>query len=111
MSWTQVYDPAGYWWLSTLIAALPIIVLLGLLAGLRVRAHLCAVAGAATAVIVAILAFKMPAVLAVSSFFYGSAFCLLKIVWIVIESVFLYDFSVVTGQYEIMKQSFVAITP
>ena len=111
MTWTQVYDPAGHWWLSTLIAALPIIVLLGLLAGLRVRAHLCAVAGAATAVIVAILAFKMPAVLAVSSFFYGAAFGLLKIVWIVIAAVFLYDISVATGQFEIMKQSVAAITP
>ncbi len=111
MTWTQVYDPLGHWWLSTLIAALPIIVLLGLLAGLKVRAHLCAVAGASTAVIVAILVFKMPALLAVSSFFYGSAFGLLKIVWIVIAAVFLYDISVETGQFEIMKQSVAAITP
>ncbi len=101
----------GHWWLSTLIAALPIIVLLGLLGGLRVRPHLCAIAGASTAVIVAILAFKMPALLAVSSFFYGSAFGLLKIVWIVIAAVFLYDISVDTGQFEIMKQSVAAITP
>ena len=111
VTWTQVYDPAGHWWLSTLIAALPIIVLLGLLAGFKVRAHLCAIAGAVTAVIVAIVAFKMPAVLAVSSFFYGSAFGLLKIVWIVIAAVFLYDISVATGQFEIMKQSVAAITP
>src|SRR5438067_1749072 len=111
MSWTQVYDPAGYWWLSRLIAAIPIVVLLGLLAGLRVRAHLCAIAGAATAVLVAIVAFKMPALLAVSSFFYGSAFGLLKIVWIVIAAVFLYDISVDTGQFEIMKESVAAITP
>jgi len=111
VTWTQVYDPTGHWWLSTLIAALPILVLLGLLAGLRVRPHLCAIAGASTAVIVAILAFKMPALLAVSSFFFGSAFGLLKIVWIVIAAVFLYDISVVTGQFEIMKQSVAAITP
>jgi lactate permease len=111
VTWTQVYDPTGHWWLSTLIAALPIIVLLGLLAGFKVRAHLCAIAGAVTAVIVAIVAFKMPAVLAVSSFFYGSAFGLLKIVWIVIAAVFLYDISVATGQFEIMKQSVAAITP
>ncbi len=111
MTWNQNYDPLGHWCLSTLIAALPIIVLLGLLAGLKVRAHLCAVAGAATAVIVAIVAFKMPALLAVSSFFYGSAFGLLKIVWIVIAAVFLYDISVETGQFEIMKQSVAAITP
>ena len=111
MTWTQVYDPTGHWWLSTLIAALPIIVLLGLLAGFKVRAHLCAIAGAATAVIIAIVAFKMPAVLAMSSFFYGAAFGLLKIVWIVIAAVFLYDISVATGQFEIMKQSVAAITP
>ena len=111
MTWNQNYDPLGYWWLSTLVAALPIIVLLGLLAGLRVRAHLCAVAGAATAVICAIIVFKMPASLALSSFFYGSAFGLLKIVWIVIAAVFLYDISVDTGQFEIMKQSVAAITP
>ena len=111
MTWTQVYDPTGHWWLSTLIAALPILVLLCLLAGFRVRPHLCAIAGAATAVIVAIFAFKMPAFLAVSSFFYGSAFGLLKIVWIVIAAVFLYDISVETGQFEIMKQSVSAITP
>jgi lactate permease len=111
VTWNQNYDPLGHWWLSTLLAALPIIVLLGLLAGLKVRAHLCAIAGAATAVLVAILAFKMPALLAVSSFFYGSAFGLLKIVWIVIAAVFLYDISVETGQFEIMKQSVAAITP
>ncbi|MEY2487237.1 MAG: lactate permease [Verrucomicrobiota bacterium] len=111
VTWTQVYDPLGHWWLSTLVAAFPIIVLLGLLAGLKVRAHLCAIAGAATAVFVAIIAFKMPALLAISSFFYGSAFGLLKIVWIVIAAVFLYDISVETGQFEIMKQSVAAITP
>jgi len=111
VTWTQVYDPLGHWWLSTLVAALPIIVLLGLLAGFKVKAHLCAVAGAATAVLVAILVFKMPSLLAVSSFFYGSAFGLLKIVWIVIAAVFLYDISVETGQFEIMKHSVAAITP
>src|SRR5437016_5456481 len=111
MTWTQVYDPLGHWWLSTLVAALPIIVLLGLLAGLKLRAHLCAVAGAATAVICAIIVFGMPARLAVSSFFYGSAFGLLKIVWIVIAAVFLYDISVETGQFEIMKHSVAALTP
>lgn len=61
--------------------------------------------------LVAIIAFKMPALLAVSSFFYGSAFGLLKIVWIVIAAVFLYNISVETGQFEIMKQSVAAITP
>jgi lactate permease len=82
-----------------------------LLAGLKVRAHLCAVAGAVTAILCAILVFHMPTSLAVSSFAYGAAFGLLKIVWIVIAAVFLYDISVETGQFEIMKQSVAAITP
>ena len=111
MTWNQVYDPLGHWWLSTLVAALPVVVLLTLLAGFKVRAHLCAVAGAATAVICAILVFHMPSSMAVSSFAYGSAYGLLKIVWIVIAAVFLYDISVETGQFEIMKQSVAAITP
>jgi lactate permease len=111
VTWTQVYDPLGHWWLSTLIAALPILTLLILLAGFKVQPHLCAVAGAAMAVFVAILVFGMPAKLAVISFLYGGAFGLLKIVWIVIAAVFLYDISVDTGQFEIMKQSIAAITP
>ena len=101
----------GRWWLSTLIAALPVLVLLGLLAGFKVRAHLCAIAGAATAVLCAIFVFHMPSSLAITSLLYGSAFGLLKIVWIVIAAVFLYDISVETGQFEIMKQSVAAITP
>lgn len=85
--------------------------LLGLLAGFKVRAHLCAIAGAATAVLCAIFVFHMPSSLAITSLLYGSAFGLLKIVWIVIAAVFLYDISVETGQFEIMKQSVAAITP
>jgi lactate permease len=111
VTWTQVYDPFGHWWLSTLVAAIPILLLLTLLAGFKVRAHLCAVAGAAAAVIIAIAAFGMPPRLAVMSFLYGAAFGFLKIVWIVIAAVFLYDISVDTGQFEIMKQSIAAITP
>jgi lactate permease len=111
VTWNQVYDPLGHWWLSTLVAAMPVVVLLGLLAGFKVRAHLCAVAGAATAILCAILVFHMPAQMAISSFLYGSAYGLLKIVWIVIAAVFLYDISVETGQFEIMKQSVAAITP
>src|SRR5258708_1838999 len=111
ITWTQVYDPLGHWWLSTLVAALPILVLLGLLAGFKVRAHLCAIAGAATAVLCAIFVFGMPAKLAVTRFLYGAAFGLLKLLCIVVSAVFLYDISVEPGQFEIMKHSVAAITP
>ncbi|MGB8469828.1 MAG: L-lactate permease, partial [Candidatus Sulfotelmatobacter sp.] len=110
MQWTQIYDPLGHWWLSTLVAALPIIVLFGLLAGLKVKPHWCAIAGASTAVAVAIIFFKMPAALAGMSFAYGVAFGVLKIAWIVLAAVYLYDISVETGQFEIMKESIAGIT-
>ncbi len=110
MQWTQVYDPLGHWWLSTMIAALPILVLFGLLAGLKVKPHWCAIAGAFTAVAVAIGFFKMPAALAAMSFAYGVAFGVLKIAWIVLAAVYLYDISVETGQFEVMKESVAGIT-
>src|SRR5437588_1687335 len=111
MSWTQVYDPFGAWWLSTLVAALPVIVLLGLLAIFRVKPHLAAIAGAATALLAASVVFHMPWSLSTASLFYGAGFGILKIAWIVVAAVFLYDITVQTGQFEIMKQSVAAITP
>lgn len=111
MTWTQVYDPLGHWQLSTLVAALPILVLFGLLAGLKVKPHWCAIGGAVTAIVVAILVFKMPLLLASMSFAYGVAFGILKIAWIVLAAVYLYDISVETGQFEIMKDSIAGITP
>jgi len=110
MHWTQIYDPFGHWWISTLVAGLPIVVLFGLLAGFKVKPHWCAIAGAFTAMAVAILFFKMPLILAAMSFGYGVAFGLLKIAWIVLAAVYLYDISVETGQFEIMKESIAGIT-
>jgi lactate permease len=110
MTWTQVYDPFGAWWLSTLVAALPVAVLLGLLAILRIKPHWAAMMGAATALSAASLAFGMPWSLSSASLLYGVAFGLLKIAWIVIAAVFLYDISVHTGKFEIMKSSVAAIT-
>jgi len=110
MAWTQVYDPLHSWILSTLVAALPILVLFGLLAGLRVKPHWCAIAGAGTAVLVAVGVFGMPLPLAGMSFLYGVAFGVLKIAWIVLAAVYLYDISVFTGQFEIMKESVAGIT-
>jgi lactate permease len=111
MHWAQIYDPFGRWWLSTLVATLPLVVLFGLLAGLKVKPHLCAIAGALTACVVAVVFFRMPVTLAAMSFGYGVAFGLLKIAWIVLAAVFLYDISVETGQFEIMKESVAGITP
>src|SRR5277367_2765311 len=110
MQWTQVYDPFGHWWLSTLVAGLPIIVLFGLLARFKVKPHWCAIAGAVTSLFVLILFFVFFVVLAAMSFAYGVAFGVLKIAWIVLAAVYLYDISVETGQFEIMKESIAGIT-
>jgi lactate permease len=111
-TWTQVYFPFGEqnWWLSALVAALPIIVLFTLMAGLRVKPHWSALAGATTAVLVACLVFHMPFSLAGSSFLYGVATGLMNIIWIVVAAVYLYDISVSTGDFEIMKSSVGGIT-
>jgi lactate permease len=111
-TWTQVYFPYGEqnWWLSALVAALPIIVLFSLMAGLRVKPHWAALSGAITAVLVARLAFGMPLPLAGGSFLYGVSTGLLNIVWIVVAAVYLYDISVATGDFEIMKSSVGGIT-
>ena len=64
MGWPQVYDPVHAAWLSTLLAALPIIVLLGGLAVFRLRAHVAALLGLGTALAVSVAVFGMPAGLA-----------------------------------------------
>ena len=110
MNWTQVYNPLGHWWLSALVAALPIIVLFTLMAGLRVKPHWSALAGALTAIVVANLVFHMPLALAGGSFLFGVSTGLLNIVWIVVAAVFLYDISVSTGDFEVMKSSVAGIT-
>ncbi len=111
MNWIQVYDPFHLWQVSTLVAALPIIVLLGLLAVFGVRPHWSAIAGGTTAVVVASVAFTMPWSLSLMSFLYGVAFGLIKIAWIVVAAVYLYDISVATGQFEILKNSIATVTP
>jgi lactate permease len=107
-----MYFPFGEhnWWLSALVAALPIIVLFTLMAGFRVKPHWAALSGAVTAVLVAYFAFKMPFSLAGSSFLYGVATGVMNIIWIVVAAVYLYDISVSTGDFEIMKSSVGGIT-
>lgn len=110
MHWTQVYDPLGHWWLSTIVAALPIVVLLGLLAGFKVRPHIAAISGAGTALLVSHFVFGMPWQLSGMSFLYGLSFGLLKIVWIVVAAVYLYELTVHTGHFDVMKQSLAGYT-
>ena len=110
MEWVQVYDPLGSPWLSTLAAAAPIVVLLGLLV-VGQSAPRAAVAGLAVALGVAIGAFGMPTSAALASAAYGACFGLLPIGWIVLSAVFLFHLTVRSGQFEVVKHSVAAISP
>ena len=103
--WLQVYDPAGNAWVSTAAAALPIVLLLVALAVLQWRAHIAALAGLAAAFLVSTIVFGMPVATASATVLYGAAYGLLPIGWIIVNAVFLYDLTVATGQFEIVKAS------
>ena len=104
--WTQVYYPwgPGLWPLSTLAAVLPVLVLFTFLLK-HARPHIAAIAGALTALLCSIALFGMPAPLALASFSFGGAFGLLRICWIVLNAVFLYDITVASGQFDVMRAS------
>jgi len=108
--WSQGYDPLGNWFLSALVAALPVIVLLYMLAVKQTSAPAAAGGGALTALLVAILFARMPIDLALTSFIYGSAFGLLPIGYVVFAAIFLYQISLDSGQFEIMKASIANLT-
>src|SRR5207253_4780467 len=105
MDWTQSYDPLGSPWLSTIVAALPIVLLLGSLGILEWSAPKAAALGLASALGVAIVVYGMPWQMAVGSAVYGAAFGLFPIGWIVLAAIFLYSLTVQTGQFEIVKAS------
>lgn len=106
MTWTQNYTPlADSLALSTLVAAVPVVLLLGLLAFFHVRAHVAAIVGLTAALVVAIAAYGMPVKLAGLSAVYGAAYGLFPIGWIVLCAIFVYDVTVQTGQFEIVKRT------
>jgi lactate permease len=110
MPWSQVYDPLGAMWLSTLVAALPVIVLLGGLAVLKWHAHTAAVAGLATALAVAIWAFHMPVPMALATAGYGAAYGLFPIGWIVVNVIFLYQLTNDRGLFTVLRESITHVT-
>lgn len=105
MQWTQIYDPLGSSWISTIVAALPIVLLLGSLGLLGWSAPKAAALGLASALALAIFVYGMPWKMAVASAAYGACFGLFPIGWIVLAAIFLYSLTVQTGQFEIVKNS------
>jgi lactate permease len=108
--WAQTYDPAGHWWLSTILAALPVIVLLGAMAILRLKAHVAAGIGLLTALAVAIAVYNMPLRLALTTTAYGAGYGLFPICWIILPVIFLYQLTVKTGRFLALQQSLTNIT-
>ncbi|WP_306597762.1 L-lactate permease [Geothrix sp. 21YS21S-2] len=110
MNWTQVYSPVmGNIFLSALVAALPVFVLLGLLAFWHVKAHISALLGLATALLVSIFVYHMPAKLAGMAAVNGALYGLLPIGWIVLNAIFIYDITVKSGDFEVVKHSIAGI--
>jgi lactate permease len=110
MAWHQVYDPVHAAWLSTLLAALPIVVLLGGLAVFRLRAHVAALLGLGTALAVSAAVFAMPAGLALRTAAMGAAYGLFPIGWIILNVIFLYQLTVETGSFKVMQDSLTGVT-
>jgi len=108
--WAQNYDPTGHWWLSTLIAALPVVVLLGSLAIFEVKAHLAALLGLATALLTAIVGFHMPAKVAGATAVFGAGYGLMPIGWIIVNVIFMYILTVETGLFKTLSESLTTIT-
>ena len=108
--WPQTYDPLGSLALSTLLASLPVVVLLGTLAVLRWPAHIAALAGLASALLIAVVPFGMPAPTAVASAVYGAAYGLLPIGWIVVNVIFLYQLTNERGLFDVLRHSITSVT-
>ncbi|MBC8014714.1 MAG: L-lactate permease, partial [Sporomusaceae bacterium] len=110
MAWTQVYDPMNNMWLSALMAAIPIVIIFYMLAIRRAPGQVAGALAVTSAVLVAIFVYKMPAGLALSVTGVGALYGVFPIFWIVSTAIFIYNITVETGQFEIVKNSIATIT-
>ena len=110
-AWIQNYVTVGdSVVLSALVAAIPLLILFYLLAVRKSKGHIAAIWGLAGALLVAIFVWKMPAGLAISSTLMGAAFGLFPIVWIVVTAVWVYNMTIESGEFEIIKDSLARLT-
>lgn len=109
--WPQNYDPFNNALLSTVLAALPIIVLLGSIAIFHIRIHLAAVFGLIVAIGVALFAFNMPIPAVAATTLYGGAYGLFPIGWIVLNLIFLYQLTVNKGLFTLIRMHLSTIAP
>ena len=110
MPWKMNVDPTGNVLLSALVAAIPIFFLFWALAIKRMKGHIAAPVATVIAIIVAIFAYGMPADYALLATFYGALFGLFPVCWIVITALFIYNMSVETGHFEVIKNTLASIS-
>lgn len=110
MVWNMDIDPMGNIFVSALVAAIPILYLFWALAIKRMKGHWAAISGTAIAIVISIVLYKMPVQHALLSTVYGALFGLFPVCWIVITALFIYNMSVKTGQFEVIKNSLASIS-
>src|SRR3954467_5552393 len=110
VAYVQDLNPLGHRVLSTIVAALPVLVLFYLLVGRRWLASWAGAAGAVVAILLAWLVYKMPLEMAGASFVHGMVFGLLPIGWTVLTAMLLYNVTVETGQFAIIRRSIGALS-
>ncbi|MGZ5271378.1 MAG: L-lactate permease [Ramlibacter sp.] len=110
MSWQQVYDPMGSMVLSTLLAAIPVVVMLVGLGFLHMKAHVAAAAGLVAALVIAIFVFGMPAAMAGKAAWLGALTGLLPIGWIVLNIIFLHQLTERSGSFKVLQDSIAGVT-
>src|ERR1017187_1786096 len=109
--WQQNYDPLHSPVVSTVVAALPVVVLLGSIALLRIRIHYSALLGLGAALAIALGVYQMPAKSACTATLYGAAFGLFPIGWIILNVIFLYQLTVKRGLFELLRNSLAKLAP
>ena len=110
MVWQQVYDPFNNMFISTLLAAVPVAVMLICLGFLHIKAHIAAGLGLIAALAVAVLAYGMPADMAGRAALFGGFTGLLPIGWIVLNIIFLQQLAEQNGSFKILQDSLSGIT-
>jgi lactate permease len=106
-NFSPVSDSLG---LSSIFAALPIITLFVLLGGFKLKAHVAALISLAVALLVALIVYDMPVGQALLSTSEGVTFGLFPIMWIVVMAIWIYNMTVETGHFAVLRRSFGTIS-